>query len=140
MNLDAFIAETLRRDGEDPRLAHMQDVVGGLTAGLQFLGYVGPKAAYPDPCHVRTLAYAVQPLTAMRWRVYDEVNYPPAAKVPALMRLWCERVPGWSPEYAYRAFMRVRPFGESTRWVALVVYQWLKQSWNDPVLSPEEKT
>ncbi|MEE2636143.1 MAG: hypothetical protein VYE68_02775 [Acidobacteriota bacterium] len=133
MTCDAFIAAAL---GDETDRAHMQTVAAGLRAGLRLVSYVAATCEYPDPCHVRTLAYAVQPLTGMRWRVYDAAGVPPAAKVPALMELWCARLPRWSPEYAYEAFLKVAPFGESSQWVGLVLYQWLNRSWPNPVLPP----
>ena len=52
------------------------------------------------------------------------------------MEMWCRRLPRWSPEYAYRALLKVQPFGRANGVVALLVYQWLRRSWADPKLPP----
>jgi hypothetical protein len=35
--------------------------------------------------------------------------------------------------------MKVAPFGANSAWVALLVYQWLKHSWDDPVMPPNTR-
>ena len=111
MRESRFITEALRREGVDAQLAHHADRVNHLRQALSFVGYVARHTAYPDLCHLLTLSYLVNPMTGMRWRAYDMDGFPPAAKVSPLMRVWCDRLPRWSPEEAHDALLKVCPFG-----------------------------
>ena len=138
MDIDTFIATALRRDGLDPQMAHNAGIVRGLRQGIRFLTMIGWSIERPDPCTLLVLGCLVGGTGGLGWREYD-VPRAPAQKVPALMRLWCERLPTWSPEEAFDAFMKVAPFGANSAWVALLVYQWLKHSWDDPVMPPNTR-
>ena len=135
MHIDTFIIAALRRDGLDPQMAHNAGIVRGLRQGIRFLTMIGWSIERPDPCTLLVLGCLVGGTGGLGWREYD-VPRAPAQKVPALMRLWCARLPTWSPEEAFDAFMKVAPFGANSAWVALLVYQWLKHSWDDPVMPP----
>jgi len=137
MEIDTFIATALRRDGLDPEMAHNAGVVRGLRQGMRFLSMVGWSIERPNPCALLVLGCLVCGTGGMRWREYD-IPRAPASKVPALMQLWCDRLPTWSPEQAFDAFMTVSPFGVNSSWVALLVYQWLKRTWDDPTLPPNK--
>ena len=138
MDVDTFIATALRRDGLDPQMAHNAGIVRGLRQGIRFLTMIGWSIERPDPCTLLVLGCLVGGTGGLGWREYD-VPRAPAQKVPALMRLWCDRLPTWSPEEAFDAFMKVAPFGANSAWVALLVYQWLKHSWDDPVMPPNTR-
>ena len=94
-----------------------------MRAGLRYLVDLGGKPVYPEPHHLLTLGYLAEPMNAKGWRVFDAPGDPAAVKVPALMELWCRRLPRWSPEDAYRALLKVQPFGRANGVVALLVYQ-----------------
>ena len=95
MNLEAFIAAAHRREGLHPQAGHAASLEHGLRAGLRYLGDLGGKPAYPEPHHLLVLAYLAEPMNAKGWRVFDEAGYPLAVKVPALVELWCRRLPRW---------------------------------------------
>ncbi len=100
-----------RRGSPHPQAGHAALLERGLRAGLRFLVDLGGKQPHPEPHHLLTLAYLVESMNAKGWRVYDQPGYPAARKVPALVALWCRRLPRWSPEDAFRALLEVQPFG-----------------------------
>jgi hypothetical protein len=112
MEIDTFIATALRRDGLDPKMAHNAGVVRGLRQGMRFLSMVGWSVERPNPCALLVLGCLVGGTGGMRWREYD-IPRAPASKVPALMQLWCDRLPTWSPEQAFDAVMTVAPSGST---------------------------
>lgn len=138
MHRAVFISEALRREGLDLQQPHHAGLDRSLADALRFVGYVAPSAPRPSLCHVLAVAFLIEPMTKMRLRVYEESGFPHPSKLPALMRLWCSRLPTWSPEKAHEALLSVRPFGSETGLVALIVYQWIRGTWSSPELPPSK--
>ena len=146
MTHEELVAAALRREGYDPEASWTLTLVHAVRAGLRFVvdhqdgacqeipPPCHPLPAYPEACHIRMLGYLVA--GARRWRTFRVKGSPPPEHIPALMDLWCERLPTWSAAAAHSAFLKVRPFGGEDFLVALVVYQWLNHTWADPVLPP----
>ena len=139
MTADSRVAidTALKREGFDPTSPADAGMERRIAAALALVSYAAPVTRYPNACHLLAVAYLIGPMNKMRWRVYEEPGYPAPDKLPPLVQLWCSRLPTWSPEKADAALRQVRPFGRDTGVVSWVIYQWLRGTWNSPVMPPD---
>lgn len=132
--INAFIAETLERDGSSAEAAYEVSRVAGLRVAWRYIDDVAGQTRLPALWQVLLLAYLLNPAHKHGWRRYDLAGAPSAAKVGPVMEVWHSRLATWTPEQAYAALLKVQPFGRpSDRDVGLCVYNWLRGTWRSPV-------
>ena len=125
--IDAFITETLRRDGSNAESAHEVTRVSGLRAAWRYIDDVAKQTPRPALWQVLLLAYLINPAHKHGWRRYDLASAPAPAKIGPVMEVWHARLTTWTPEHAYDALLKVHPFGDpSDRDVGLCVFNWLR--------------